>query len=391
MPKPKTPQTIRCSFLPIAEKCQAACYGEEDPQIHFTIPEGTVGTALHELAALMTLTNRPPTTEIVQKTGTQYGVDLDDLTGLIVQAWQWWKSESDIDTEGGHGEVHMNGKLGPLELTGSTDWLKWDGEDTTLLLDWKTGFRTEVDVEAQMKGYAWASAQASRQRVDHDIFAQTVTAIVVWLRDQTTQTWKWEYEDLDAWAAALGKQIVEWDSKYEVGDHCRYCPRLFTCPAQKAIVHATVSSLRETHDHMALPELTGQMVSHMASVYARMQHVEQLCKAFRDAARRAVQQFGPIATADGRELVLTTSERETISAYDGWEILGDYMDDDGLDACMKVNKTKMLKEVASRANKGGKGKAQAKVMLELREAGAVKTTTVETLRLRNVRKELTDA
>lgn len=364
----ETIQSIRASFMPIAAKCPGAMHGGGAGEITIREDAGDVtsgGAAVHEVCEQIVRTsNRPEDlTPYVKK----HGCDPDFLGRATWYALKYWEEYRGAFPDPVTEQL-MEASFGPFTLTGHTDLLSVIADTEARVLDWKAGYRTDVDAEPQMRAYAYLACGK------YDV--PKVSATVVWLQDRTFQSWAWTRDELIDWGLGMIRRIANWDGQFTVGDHCRYCPRFFACPAQQAIVRSTMQSLAVLDDEDAAIEL-----SRVGELYPAVQNAERLCKAFRDLARKTVEAAGPIPMPDGMELALIPSHRDTIEPLIAWPVVSETLDQEALAGCVSISKTKLLKAVAENAERGQKGAEKTLMMESLRAAGAIETRTVESLRV----------
>ena len=369
--KPAEIMKIRASSLPIVSKCHAPLLLEGEESI-IKIKEDSSdlaagGTAVHEICEEIVRTgNRPrDLTPWVEK----YKCDADFVGRATWYALKFWDEHKDAypnpSTELRY-ECELPGSA--IRLTGHVDLASvTEGIDANIL-DWKSGYRTDADVEAQVRGYALLVA------LNHEV--ASVSATVVWLADQTIQSWSWDREELIKWATEISLSIQNWGGEYSIGDHCRYCPLFTTCKAQRELARSTISNLA------LLEEPDGELLPNIGRLYTGVQNVERLCKMYRDLLRRQVESAGPLDVDEQNQIVLQDSVRETIDPLDGWEIMTEAVGDQArLAGCMSVSKTSLLKVVSDNAPRGAKTTAKDQLMEKLREAGAVSEKTIKTLRM----------
>lgn len=357
---------IRASFLSIASKCPGAMHGGDAGGITIREDAGDVtqgGNAVHKVCERIVHTSIRP--EDLTPYIERYGCDPDFLGRATWYALEYWREYRGAFPDP-VTEQEMKAPFGPFLLTGHTDLVSVIANVEARLLDWKAGYRTEVDAEPQMRAYAYLAG--------HNFAVPKVSATVVWLADQTYQNWTWTFAELMEWANQTTRRIGQWDGQFTIGDHCRYCPRFFACPAQKAIIQSTVQSLVVIGDHDAEIELVA-----LGELYPAVQSVERLCKAFRDLARRTVEAAGPVPMADGMELTLIPSRRETIEPLIAWPVISEKLDEGALAGCVSISKTKLLKAIADNAPRGQKGTVKDALMDGLRAVGAIATKEITSL------------
>ncbi|NIA16415.1 MAG: DUF2800 domain-containing protein [Nitrospiraceae bacterium] len=371
-------KTIRASFASIATFCSAAAQPSSAaaPPIRMAGDDAAAltGIAIHEVCEyIVKYGDRPDNLAGWLSTKGYGSVDADEIGFLSWYALKAWKGTKDWSgfqnaMSAPVTELEIQADRGPVRVTGHIDV---SSVAAATALDWKSGYRTEVDVEPQMRIYAFLLSTKLPNVAPDTV----ITAAVVWLRDKTYQTWKWTVAEIQQWVDEMLAKLANEGDKFNAGDHCRYCPHYYSCPAQRAIVQSTI---------MSLANMTGEddtAMATMAQIYPAVQNVERMVLAYRDRLRMAILKHGPILTGDGMAIILKESHRETIDALKSWETLASFFSDDveTIAGCMTVGKTKLLKAIADASPKGQKGKAKGKVMTELRTAGAISTATRTTL------------
>jgi hypothetical protein len=359
-------KTIRCSSLPIIAKCQAPFHATGALRVNHDGGIAAGGTAVHRVCETIALTGERPADMKLVAHGL--GVDADFLGRATWYALSFWRDHGGLFPHA-KTESEMAAELpGPHRITGHVDVMSLISADEGRIVDWKSGYRTDADVEPQMRGYAYLLGKTYNLK--------TVTATVVWLQDETYQQWEWSVEEMAQWAVEIGAKLDKWNGTYTIGDHCRYCPIFLTCPAQHQIVAATVDRLRLATE--PTPAEIGMM-------YESVQSVERLCDSFREYARKAVQVGGPISVSDTHHLALVPSNRDKIDPLKAWPAMAAELTQEEIAPAVKLSKTALLAAVSDKAPRGQKGIAKTDFMGKLREAGAVETTKTETLRI--VRKD----
>ena len=353
-------KAIRASALPIIAYCPKVLSVAE--QISEIYEIANAGRAVHKVCEEIVKNGDRP--EDLKPYAEQYGCDIDFLGRATWYALQYWREYGNAYPDP-YVEYSLQAAFGRFILTGHVDVLSIVDNEAHLL-DWKSGYRTEVDVEPQMKGYAYLAA--SKWNV------KKVIATVVWLQDQTFQSWTWTAEELGRWAIDLSNQIISSD-RHVVGEHCRYCPAFFNCPAQKAIIRTTVEDL------LSLDEKAEIEPSRIARLYPAVERVARLCETFRRLARQMVEKVGNIPIDDENELTIVSLQREKIEPLKAWGIISEKLDDETLAKCVSINKGALLRAVADNAPRGQKGKERSELMEKLRSAGAIEVEEVRSLRV----------
>ena len=364
-------RVIRASFLPIASKCPPAF---APGQMQIREESGsvtTLGTIGHKVCRQIVKTGSRP--EDIDRIAADHDIDPDSLGRATWHAQRIWNETLRGAFPDAQTEVAMRVPIDQgLDISGHTDVLSivavGHAGMVARVADWKFGFRTDVDAEPQMRGYAFLACQA------HGV--DRAQATVVWLADKTYQSWTWSSGELWEWAQQLAQRLEDTVERYAAGDHCRYCPRFFACPAQAQMAQATISALAlDDETDKSLPAET------IGRLYPAVCNVERLCKAFRDQARATVAAGGVVPIDDERELALVESRRESLDPIPAWPILAEQLDKTELAGCMTISKTKALAAVAAKADRGQKAHVKDELMLHLKSAHAVKSKVIRSLRV----------
>lgn len=241
------------------------------------------------------------------------------------------------------------------------------------LLDFKTGCKN-TDYTAQLKGYAFLALQ----KYPH---ADSAYACIIWIRSQEVEGWEWSRADLQQWYIDLAERLK--DDRYSPGSHCGYCGRSLTCPAHAAQLRRAVNALVVSDDageDLVSPNLTG---TEYAALIERCKLVESLCDDVRVAVKaRVAAAGGRMPTGDGRELVITQQQRQSITFEAGWDVLAA----EGLCTlevreAVTIPKAVVERAAMARAPRGQKTEAAKAIMAKLAEAGAVETKVIERLEI----------
>ncbi len=361
-------RAFRASFMPIAAKCPAAAQGGFGLSIR-AYEDGTAqgGSAVHKACEYLVKHGRRPAD--LAPLAAQYHCDPDYLGRGTWYAEQFWQQHGG-NFERPHTEEEMHADLpgGEFCITGHMDVYSVPSAVLGRVLDWKSGFRTDADAKEQMRAYAYL--------VGRTYNLDRVQATVVWLRDQTYQSWEWTSDELVEWAFAFVEHVNGGPGRYVAGDHCRYCPSCFSCPAQREIAANTIASLQ------AIDPGNEIELRRMGDLYPAVQHVERLCETYRSLMRTMIQTGGPLELAGGRKLQLADTNRREIDPLKGWAIMASRFETtEDMASFLTVGITEMLRMVAEKAPRGQKGESKKALMAELEAAGAVATKTTQSLRV----------
>jgi len=369
MPEPTPTIEVRCSQLPILEKCRGLIGGDPEAlRIDEDSDIAAEGRALHEMASDYVRTGTMPEGE----------TDAERLYLLhgIASAWEEVKAEFPNPIT----ERALSSQTPRCVFTGHPDVYSVDTRDIAVL-DWKSGHNAEASVLPQMIGYAHLIFSQDKRR-----HSGTCHIRVVWLRERTIQRWDFNYRDIWEMMREMHRHIWEWDGKdYTVGPHCQYCPRFYACPARREIVRAAADELAGM-DFEAMTR--AEMGPRVIDLYERVKMLERQTDNFRKWLRADIGANGPL-TGDGRQIFLSTTHGAAIDPQAAWPILSQHLSDEELAATVKIGKKKLLDAVAAKIARGKKRKARQSLMRVLEKAGALRGTTRQSLATRNVPKELT--
>ena len=362
------PMELRASRMPLAFKCAESI--RRPPGELFVSSDseaGTLGTAVHDALAQHVMGVDTDLADYAAK----WNVDEQALAPLFffgVSAWNDLKATLLTPKV----ELELEAVVAGHVITGHAD-VVYDAGQSVYIIDWKSG-QVQRDYTTQLLTYALAAARQFQQ-------ADKFSVVTVWLRDKFYETKTVTRDELDQFANRIAHDVLGKAGRYVAGDHCGFCPRFSGCPGRGQVALAII---RELDDGGYLPA-PGTPATHpiagtvLASALARIRYVENVCEQARKTIREWVKAAGHVDTKPGYALQIKTEIHEVISAKRAWPVFLKYLDEDGVNACLKVGKTELLKRVSEGAERGQKGKLKAAVLDELRELGAVSETTVEKL------------
>lgn len=229
-----------------------------------------------------------------------------------------------------------------------------------VIIDWKSGWKRK-DAHHQMAGYSLAVQS------QHGPY-ETITTVVVWLRDMEIDVETWDDAKLKAWREQFAEKMSEIGKKYAPGEHCGFCPHRSTCIAYRDHVAGACLAIAERPTESMTPEL-------LVSLYDRSLMLQKALDAYREALRSNLEQ-GALTLPDGRKLGFKEETREEIDARIAWPVLRACgLGDLELGKIVKVVKGRMLDVIADATPKG-KGAAKKDLLKKLADAGAVTETVV---------------
>jgi len=342
---------LRCSQLPIVAKCP----GMLDTGSYVAVSEeneaANEGTRLHAEIAHWLRTGEEPENpdstfamfrRVLEESDYAPRFKLHDVSQSV---------EDMISCE-------TNGIL----LTGHPDLYGLAPDLGIDLYDWKTGWNTDADHEAQMRGYAHILCE--------EYEALGICATII-RRDCTAQQWNWTQDELRDWWDNLIANIEAWNTNpvFNTGEHCRYCPRRFDCPGQRqkliqayyAIQPNADFDLSVPSDLVRLWELTGA--------------AEKAAKDIRDQIRQELGRRGPDGiTADGKTMFLSTTKKKVVDVVEAWPVLTRELTQEQLVPCLTVGLTRLEEAIKATAPRGQK---DARVKEIYKELEAVRGLTYE--------------
>jgi hypothetical protein len=114
-----------------------------------------------------------------------------------------------------------------------------------------------------------------------------------------------------------------------------------------------------------------------------------MAEKFNKGVRSAVEHAGgELVASNGAGLKLIPASRYHISPKPAWPIISPPFTVEQLNGCTEVQKGKLLDAIAANTARGQKTAEKERVMQELREAGAVKTTEYTILRAFQAKSEV---
>ena len=361
---------LRSSALPRIMECPASKDAGEVP-IDSTSDAATLGTAAHDVIQHMIreqLEDIPDLAPFIKKYGEQYAEDLRILAYCAANMWADFGSNLKIIDL----EHELRIVANPIHLRGHADLvcaeLNEDDEtvfDAVVVVDWKTGW-SESDHHHQLMSYLFMIAQG--------IKAAEYKYVVARVRTQEIETRVFTKSDLITWFKTLCDTVQR--DTYNPGRHCHFCPKRFDCPARQSMLTDTAMVLSQ-QDKM--PGLNANM---LGLLYDRAQELKASLKLYDGLVAEALQSEGKLNIGNGRQLVYTKQQRETVPIYAAYKTLSQHFDyDEDSPKCLAVfaddlalSKAQLEKAARKCAPHRQKQKAANDLMVKLRSAGLVKVT-----------------
>ena len=381
---------IRCSALPRVFACPASL-AKPDVLIDGDSDPARLGRAVHAAIASWIGTGGTDA-DAVDAACDECGVDLagrDDAHWLARNAWRFWASiaphcappqlEFAVEAEGPN-----------FRLTGTADLVTFRDDGDLVVYDWKSG-RLEPDMLNQLKGYAWAAIQAIRP----DDLPERFHLAVVWLRDNTRDMREFTLADIRQWATGLSEKVKD----YQAGNAaytddvswCHYCPLAATCEGRAALLQGAAAMFPAVADSKEIAPLTAEDIVRLTPQAAAL---EKALQAFKDARKaKLIELGGSVDCGDGSEIALVEAKRDTVRFAEAVPVLMEALalsHDETITLiadAVTVQKKALEDAVCKDAPRGQKSKAKAALMAMLREAGAIRTATFDSVRVRKSQKK----
>lgn len=344
---------VRVSALPLLFACGQSMGG--DIRVDESGGAGALGTATHK-ALEPVIAGGSVDWEGLPALATEYGVELDDMRGLVAAGVAAWR-------DGGFApavpEVALSAVFGDVLLSGHLDWADVDQGG-----DWKTG-RNDSDYSQQMRGYA-----ALLLADDHTISAAKMS--IVWLRDQQIETYRLGRGDLPAWSEALNRAVK--DSTFRTGPHCKWCHRSATCEGARARQAEAVRAIQTTGE-TAIDEMAPDAV---IDLYNQASTVAALAKRVTDAIKaRATRE--PIE-GEKRRLVVVEEQRREIDTLKAWPVLQEHLSTEAMAGALDVRISRAEQAIRDAAPRGQAAKQIREFSAALESSGAVRFTTQQKIK-----------
>jgi hypothetical protein len=239
------------------------------------------------------------------------------------------------------------------------------------ILDWKTSRKDDSDYVDQMKGYGWLLLQEHPD-------ADSVYAVIGWIRDQRIEAYTWSREELDTWHAQMVAKAADVEV-YNPGRHCSFCPRCHECPARVQVLKTAMRVLEISSDDM-LPAEIGQLFD---AAKALEKAVEDALKIVRSAVAIA---GGVLPLPGGRELRLELQESQVIKFDRGIQALESmHLLTNDVRQSIKIPKGAVCDAAKASVPKGRGAAAVRELMDALEQADALETVTKEIMSARKAR------
>ena len=351
---------IRASSVPRVIACHQSAHGEV--RIDDDRPEGRLGTAVHVVADHY-IRNRvlPDLTTIASLHRVPCNDEFEFLCRSVVQAWEQGLAKQfpgPLVEQSMAVPIHQDGEVS-VHLTGHPDMVSLIGPAGVRICDWKSGRRKD-DFRLQLLSYAVLAAKFYH--------ADTVSGTVVWLRDRTTETFKFSREQLD-WLTSTLVAVALTPSDYRVGEYCVTCPRFAECPARRQLCVSTQQTILSESDTVAV----GLDADRLHKLRTGIKCLKAACEKCEEQIKAEVRHHGSLPLPDGKSLVFRSKTRRRINSAAAWPILREYLPAHVATGVTTIGITALKRAVMDSQLTGQKAKAWQDVMSRLEQVGAVIT------------------
>ncbi len=271
-------------------------------------------------------------------------------------------------------EVRMEEEIVPgiLALTGRADVLECGVDEATglrtvVVVDWKSGMKTEEDRHAaQMRSY---SALGLTEYPD----AQVVKVVLAWLQEGERTVLTYSAGDIAEWEYAL-PNALDWDGRtYTAGEHCRYCGRLSACSGRARWLEVGRSTVL---DNTWLSDAKKADSDRLGEAIMQARILRDACDSFLSAAKIHVEYAGgAIALSDGGRIVVV--ERKGAMRLDAPKVLPVLRERFGctqeqIDGMVTISKDALVTAVQAETPRGEKKKVSDALLADLEAKGAAR-------------------
>jgi hypothetical protein len=353
---------IRASAVPGIMKCNASKYPPKIP-IRTDGEPAHIGSAVH--APLASLVDGSYAWDIARACD-EYEVDEKEVSYLYHVGKSMWDKLKDsievLEVETEHTrEIGDTGWIntGHMDVAG---WYK-PVPGTLVVIDWKTG-RVDSDYTDQTIDYAWLIHPKYPE-------ATAFKVVTAWLRDNRTVVKDVTLEGLQDFERRLISAVTHDD--YHPGSVCEYCSNRLECNAQKSISRASVETMLAIGSD-GMQEVTPALLS---SLYVRSRLVKKAIDDYESALRVSIANNGPMQIEDGRVLKFVDEPRDKIHL--DLETLKAYLPIEKIQELTTISKTALNEAIGDVAPARQKGALRKAVVEQLRECGAIETSTIRKL------------
>jgi hypothetical protein len=363
MTKTKTKtKTIRASEADIVLHCGLAARPPDHP-IDITGPEALIGLAAHDALepwAAGGFVGEPEP----QPAANKHGVDADTIAALIATA-PAAIAQIREDLSAPQAEIKIEDDL----IRGRMDVVNLSMADGKLfgaaVLDWKTG-RDPLAGGKPAQRMAYASAIEAKHGMPAQGYIYTAE---IWLGSGDIIESRYDLDTITGFRARLRDRMAH--PSASPGAHCRYCRRRHECQERDIYIRSAATSLTKIG--------AGKVITadDIGALWDQSRALKQALEHYEKIVDTLVEDNGSLELGDGRKIIHITQTRDNIDARKAWPVMrAAGLNDDAINAALRISKTALLDAVGKCAARGEKGKAKAAMTTALDEAGAIARTTI---------------
>jgi hypothetical protein len=361
--------TLRCSSLPTLMVCPASVLNPDGlPRVEVYGEAAEFGTAMHGFCQELVETGEFNLTPVIDRHPTEAG-RAKKIADNFLTVWNMARLRITKPVcELAHSTVLAESPEHLVTLTGHIDVCQID-IGGAFILDYKTG-RSHENHYHQLAGYAFILWDYAGKP---DVFS--VNIAVVYLEDNTTQSYLLKASDLKSWKTSVMEKALA--PSYVVSRKCGYCNIASQCKPHAEDVAYTLSFLESEDAHSRrvgwksmTPEERGKLIDRMYVVERGIQKVKSSLKAamLGDVAHRPVNRLD---IGNGMVYERVTVKGHTVVSDKAWDVLKGRFDEKIVRDISELPLGAILSLVASYAPMGKKIKAKADMLERLVERGAV--------------------
>lgn len=286
-----------------------------------------LGSAAHELAEMcLVLGDNPQRWKGREVLGFEVDQDMIDAVSVYVN----YVRKLDIDGVKTEVRVTLDGLYDenpPTPLFGTCDAMGIR-EDVLYVIDYKHGSGVEVDPVWNTQAMYYATGALTSLDLDEYEQVKTVRIVIVQPRlygKESIKVWDVSKEELMEWAEDVLKiaihKAIHGPIEYQTGEHCRFCPKLGNCEAQRELAQTTAKV--DFDDPISTPPTPGDLSNQqIANILENAEIMRGFLKAVEGEAINRMAKEGQ--QISGFKVVKTVGRRHwAIPDADLYEKFGD--------------------------------------------------------------------
>jgi hypothetical protein len=290
--------------------------------------------------------------------------DLEDVERKLRLAVRHWDTLAErYGLQVIEAETARHITRGDITITGHADILASTGRGERVILDLKTGY-VERDYSWQL--YAYALMYGAEWVATIDVHSDSYD-----MQPAIDEGQFWQ---------AVRSQIRLIGMQETPGEHCGLCPRQDECVTRRAVLERSISLFVAPDEHPL--DIRAQI--RFATPMVRQ--IKAAVEKFEKIRKHEIERNGPIPMGDGTELRVVEEPRDEIDAAKAWGLITSQLDDDEVNACLTVGKTKLLSAIKARQERGAKEAAAREFMKLLHQAQAVRQKSIKKVVQRKVQR-----